>query len=203
MTFDDVGYYAEKNFNRVQNLIEIYEQITPSRKGRKPVKSLDMLRVTIVLLHATLEDYLRSIMKIKLPEMEGKSLSGIPLYIRNDSFGTNPKFTLEELCKHKELSVEELIEKSVNQYLDRQSFNNVKEISGALERIGVVVTDDMRLHFDSLNTMILRRHSIVHQADREKRSGQGYHEAKSVTILKVKKWMRGVDEFMSEIAKQI
>jgi len=145
MTFDDVGYYAEKNFNRVQNSIEIYEQITPSRKGR----------------------------------------------------------TLEELCKHKELSVEELIEKSVNQYLDRQSFNNVKEISGALERIGVVVTDDMRLHFDSLNTMILRRHSIVHQADREKRSGQGYHEAKSVTILKVKKWMRGVDEFMSEIAKQI
>lgn len=50
-----------ENLKRVRNLVRIYTVTTPSIQGRKTVKHGDILRAAIVLLHASLEEFLRAI----------------------------------------------------------------------------------------------------------------------------------------------
>lgn len=52
-----------ENINRVKNLITIYERI----KDDKNEYNTDILRAAVVLLHAALEDCLRSISYSRLP----------------------------------------------------------------------------------------------------------------------------------------
>jgi len=202
MILENLGFYVEKNFERVNNLMEIYEIITPKKKGRKPVKSLDLLRVTVVLLHASLEDYLRSLMKTLLPIANKEYLKGIPLFLNQNEYRKTTKFELGELAEHRDLTVDSLISLSVEQYLNRESYNNTNEIASALERIGFAITPEMTNLLNDLDKMIARRHNIVHQTDRELKDGQGFHEAKSINYKQVKKWRNVVDKFMAEIVNQ-
>ena len=68
----------DNNIGRVDNLISLYKSIT-SGGGRKPTYSSNLLRATVVLLHSTLEDFLRNILVWKLPNKDSSKLEGIPL----------------------------------------------------------------------------------------------------------------------------
>ncbi len=203
MNIDDLGFYVEKNLDRVKGMLDIYDNLSNVNRGRKSVNSLDVLRSTVVLLHASLEDFLRGLLKIKLPKSHNQHLVKIPLYVDESTFSKKNKFDLGELSKHKSLTVEKVIQLSVNQYLDRESFNNTKEISAALISIEIDITPRIEALLPTINKMIQRRHSIVHQADREKREGYGFHNAKSISKRKVNKWFSNVDEFIVEIVKQL
>ena len=202
MLNDDIIYTLNNNFGRVKNLLTLYETYTELKKGRKSAKSSDLLRVTVVLLHATLEDFLRSLLKSKLPDSGKAQLMQIPLFKEGD-YGRNPKFNLGDLYDYKEQKVDDIIKLSVHHYLDRQSFNNVSEISAALESISINITLEIKSHYVQIGDMIKRRHNIVHQADRERQDGQGYHRIKSISWKQVNGWISSVDEFISKVAKQL
>ena len=181
MLVDDLGSTLDKNISRVQNLMAINKEATNLKKGRKSTKSSDIMRATVVLLHSTLEDFLRTLLKLNLPNSGEDNLKSIPLGGATE-FNRKTKFGLEELARHKGKTVEQVIELSVHQYLDRQSFNNSSDISSALQSIGIAITPKMQSFYPKLDEMIKRRHNIVHQADRQGAT---------------------VDKFIIEIVKQI
>jgi hypothetical protein len=77
-----------------------------------------------------------------------------------------------ELVNYRDLSVGELLEKGVADYLSRVSINNVANLRALLKRIklnpdAVLSRDDARLRerYSRIAWMIDRRHRIVHEAD--------------------------------------
>jgi hypothetical protein len=200
---DDIMYIYEKNFGRTNNLISLYQNTTKEKKGRRPIENLDLLRVTVVMLHSTFEDFLRNLLNWKLPSANKEKLNKIPLVTSNyDSRKT--KFELGELIEHKSKSIDDLIKESVKEYLNSQSFNNTKDVTGALRDIELDVNDEIRKYFPEIEQMISRRHNIVHQADKDFRIGDtSLHRVKPINLKQIIKWQNSIDKLVIEIVRQI
>lgn len=203
MKIDDIGLFFDYNLYRVKNLIDVYVEILNLEGEGTSMQKTDILRAAIVLLHSSMEDFLRSILKLKLPEASEEKLNKIPLFLNSESFHKKTKFELGELSYHRGRTVTEIIELSVYQYLDRQSYNNTGEISAALKSIELKLTSEIKEEFSKLDEMIKRRHNIVHQADREKAAGQDAYKIKTVNLEEVIEWTNAVDNFVLELAKQL
>ncbi|MDX1941534.1 MAG: HEPN domain-containing protein [Saprospiraceae bacterium] len=194
---EDIIFTLDRNIKRLDDLLKLYENISMG-KGRKPANTVDLLRATVILTHATLEDFLRNVMIWKLPQAKDSIISKIPL------IGTQGgKFDLGELLRNREKTVEELIILSIRDYLNTKSFNNTNDICGTLDSINIPITDEMKTCFKLLDEMIQRRHHIVHQADRDDRQGRGYHGTKSLSYHTVIEWKRVVEKFVKEIIKSL
>ncbi|WP_431244152.1 hypothetical protein ACQ9BO_07180 [Flavobacterium sp. P21] len=77
---DDIMLLFDKNYGRITNLLKIYKYLEENKgKGRRPTHNLDILRTSIVFIHSTLEDYLRNILTIKLPNSDPITLNNISL----------------------------------------------------------------------------------------------------------------------------
>jgi hypothetical protein len=55
------------NLARVRQLVQTYEGLVGGGAGRSSVANTDILRAAVVLLHATMEDLIRSVSEWKLP----------------------------------------------------------------------------------------------------------------------------------------
>ena len=176
------------NLGRVGNLIRVYEGLSGKGQGRRPVHSSDILRAATVLLHATVEDFLRSIELWKLPAGSEEALSDIPLV---GTQGRPDRLSLGKLTPHRTKSVDTVIMESVAQYLERKSYNDTTDVMVALQRLGID-SSGLKAHLPQLSSLIERRHHIVHQADREKGSGSGHHPARSISKGAVLSWLEAV-----------
>jgi hypothetical protein len=77
---DEIRGNLNYNLTRVENLVVIYENHPETKgQGRKPAEQLDILRASVVMLHASLEDVLRKIAYWKLPDANTDVLNDIPL----------------------------------------------------------------------------------------------------------------------------
>lgn len=199
---EDIFYFFDKNYGRTKNLLKLYNDNFCIISGRKTTEQLDLLRATVVLLHSTLEDFLRNLLLLKLPFAQKDKLNKIPLLGTSED-GRRTKFELGELLEHKDLSIQELINKSIADYLNKVSFNDTNDIVKNLSDIDIEITDEIKRYFPMLNEMIKRRHSIVHQADREITSGSGNHKIKSISYKKVLLWQTNLDKFIKELVKQL
>ena len=86
------------NIARVRNLTEIYRNHLMGRgRGRRDHSKTDVLRAAVVLLHAAMEDLLRSIAYWKLPSATPQTLAKIPLI----SSAPAVKFNLGDLSAHR------------------------------------------------------------------------------------------------------
>jgi hypothetical protein len=159
------------NLERVEHLVALYETLTTG-PGRRPVDTSDILRSAVVFLHATLEDFLRSLLEWKLPSAQASYLKDIPLK------GKKPRstFTLDDLAHFRGSNVDDLISRSIADHLERSNFNNPGDVSSVLESIGLMrsLLDPYR---NKLGPMMKRRHWIVHRADRNNATGSGQHAA--------------------------
>ena len=203
MRIDDIGLFFDYNLYRVKNLINVYTEILNLEGDDISMQKTDVLRAAVVLLHSSMEDFLRSILKLKLPEANEEKLNKIPLFLNPELFQKKTRFELGELSYHRGKTVNEVIELSVYQYLDRQSYNNTREISSALRSIELELTSEIKEEFSKLDEMIKRRHNIVHQADREKTNVQDAYEIKLIDLEEVIEWINAVDNFVLELAKQL
>ncbi|MGH7440226.1 MAG: hypothetical protein ACRENE_31425, partial [Polyangiaceae bacterium] len=82
----------------------------------------------------------------------------------------------------------------VRGYLERSNFNNVDEVAGALVRSGLTTTV-LNTHGVDLESLMRRRHWIVHRADRNQAQGQGQFAAQSLHPSTVKAWAVAVEAF--------
>src|ERR1017187_8297396 len=110
--------------------------IATSRSGPLKMQAeavQEMLRAAVVLTHAYLEDYLRTIGEALLPECDEDTLNAIPLV---GLPGRPERFPLGKLVRHKGKQVDEVLRESVREHLSRTTFNNKGEIVRLLEALG-------------------------------------------------------------------
>lgn len=174
---EGIGERFEQNIMRVENLISLYG---PPRRGRRKVKDTDILRAALVLLHASMEDFLRYLLISKINTFSSDTLNNYSLPGQQKRGAS--KFSLGELASYRGKSVEELIVLSVTDYLEKYtSFNNLGEVKKALIQCGIDEEIVDSHNFGNLPDMIERRHNMVHRADRnENVGGQGNHQVKSI-----------------------
>lgn len=188
----------DRNIQRVDNLCNLFEQAKASPK-RPTVKEADILRAAVVFLHSALEDYLRGILSDLLPQIgDEAAINGIALI---DTQDRAEKFYMGKLLPYKDKTVASLISDSVRQHMKKVSFNDVTDIASWLKKISVSL-NDFHDH-DSVNTMIKRRHKIVHEADNNQNSGQGNHFAASINLQTVKAWETSVVNLVNSIEAQL
>src|SRR5712671_285987 len=96
------------NITRVSSLLRMYNAFRSNqgqRRGRSNIHTTDSLRASVVLMHATLEDGLRSLLRFRLPRtkevFDSVALSGL-----NES-GRPEKFFLGELHRFRGKTVDD------------------------------------------------------------------------------------------------
>lgn len=189
-----------ENLGRVDNLISLYG---PSTVGRRKVQETDILRGALVLLHAGLEDYLRSLMIWKIDSYSEEALNsyGFP----NGNKRPPTKVSLGELAAHRGKSVDDLIVQAVKSHLDEyQSFNDLGEVKKALKQCGIAAATVEAHDYRKLPDMISRRHNIVHKADRnDVAGGQGNHRTKSLSKPTVESYVDAVKSLRDFVSAQL
>ena len=104
----------EGNLDRVRNLVGLYKKYFAGKSAaRKGYLETDVLRAATVFLHASLEDFLRSLAYWRLPEANEPVIKKIPI---GGKLGHGIKFERDELGKHRGKTVDELIKESVDDY---------------------------------------------------------------------------------------
>jgi hypothetical protein len=194
------------NLARVDSLINLYDYAsTLLRRHEEAVRQghvqpmerapdpLEILRASTVFLHASLEDVLRSMAAKHISRTNRDVLKDVPFL---DSGIRANKASLADLLRYQGETIEGLIDKSVNQWLEHQSFNDCNDIAAFLQRIGIDSTA-CNSECATLDEMIKRRHKIVHNADRR----DVYDESKYSTLESIDrdtviKWRESVQRFV-------
>lgn len=189
---DEIKNRLDKNLRRVRNLVDIFENYATKKTNK--VTDTDILRAGTVFLHATLEDFLRSIAAWKLPLASPKILDNIPLAGKEKG----QKNSLGDLANKRNMKIDELIKLSVNEYLERSNYNNYRDISNLLKAIGITVKK-VKGTFNDISELMKRRHQIVHRVDRRPKTGK----AVSLTKDDVNRWINVVEKFTGKVLNEI
>lgn len=192
----EVKARLDSNLKRVQGLIQLSSVVEPRAA---PTKT-DLLRAAVVFLHATLEDALRTGLRLRLPQASPEHLTMLDFAVGDT---TKEKITIGQLAQHRGKTVDQLLKERINAYLDRSNFNNVAEVKVALERMGCSrsVLDP---HRDLLAVMMIRRHWIVHRADHnEGAAGPGRQRTRPLGANVVASWKETVASFCSTLLAQL
>ena len=186
MWIDELETTLEANLGRVKGIVAAYSNLSGQGQGRTDVVATDLLRAAVVLLHATLEELVRSSVANRLPKIaDAKALGGISLPAKRPT----EKFSLVELAEYRGQMVDEVIAQAVAADLEDSNYNNVGQVTAALQRIDVDrgVLDPYQ---SSLETMMKRRHWIAHRADKNPLTGKGQYLAQSLGKAVVEKWTK-------------
>jgi hypothetical protein len=124
------------NTFRVTNLLSLYNSLKQNDEFSALSATEDILRLSVVFIHSTLEEFLRRLAIDLLPNAGEKELNNIPLAAGT---GRAEKFSLGNLVKFKGKTIEEVIKESVESYYERSNFNNTQDISILFSELGLDV----------------------------------------------------------------
>lgn len=186
---DNILFTFEKNFSRIDNLMKLYRtHLHPNNIRSKG----DVLRTIVVMTHSTLEDFLRNILRWKLPDSSPEVLNKVTL------IGKKGKTKIE----FKGNTVDTIVQKSIKEYLNMVSFNNTNDIASHMNSINIE-TELLTSYFGNLDLMIKKRHNIVHKADRTNDEDISKTRVQTITHNQVDRWIRNVDDFVNDLAIQL
>jgi len=106
------------------------------------------------------------------------------------------------LAKLKGKTIDEVITKSVESYYEHSNFNDTTEISALLEELGINVSK-VKHHFSELDSLMNRRHRIVHRADKVKQPQENLDSLLIIEIKEVTKWLTVVNEFCNDVIEDV
>jgi hypothetical protein len=156
------------NMDRIKGLVNLSGSDIDARSLIYPFQTIgvkaDICRTIVVFLHATFEDVLRTIARRQIDSAKSQEfLNKIPLIGLSNS-GRAEKFYLGDLNAHRGKSVDQLIQESIGNYWDRESFGSIKDVNQVLINMGLDIAPFKQFYAD-LGQMMKRRHRIVHEAD--------------------------------------
>lgn len=188
------------NTTRVSDLLEVY----------KDTENQDVLRMCVSFLHATVEDCMRNLVYFKLTSSKSRDvLNQVPL-IGATSTGRPEKFLLGELLRFENESVDSIIEKSVCEYVNRLTFNNTTDVMACVNKFNLDGKDIVPLLSD-LDSLITRRHNIVHNSDfsinrsllnieaEVQLGSKDSYELKPIDVEMVESWLSTTSQFFMKI----
>jgi hypothetical protein len=192
--------------------IRLYHLITLAKENRD--RGSDILRAAVVLTHAYLEDFLRTLARNILPDASAEVLNGVPLV----GIGSNlrpEKFYLGKLVPHRGKNVDDVIRESVAEHLGRISFNTVEDIVHLLkDDLGFDISP-YEGYFPDIAAMMKRRHLIVHRADRVTYTGELNPEAseqhsviggyllQAISVDQVNAWIAATFQFITSVVESL
>jgi hypothetical protein len=182
----------DSNLDRVQSLLALFDEVE-SKSG--PTKT-DLLRAAVVFLHATLEDVIRTGLELKLPHARPEHLVMLDFAVGDT---TKEKINVAQLARHRGKTIDQLLRERIDAYLERSNFNNIADVDTALERL-TVERSVLDPHKDALAAMMLRRHWIVHRADRNRAMiGPGQQRTSQISANTIATWKDTVAAFCSKL----
>jgi hypothetical protein len=187
---------------RLQRLVNLATTLKGAQGGAgstapSQIESDDILRAVVVFTHAYLEDFLRTLARSFLPLADKDILNEVPLAGMKE----RTKFQLGDLAQHGDKSVDNVIQESVDQYLERSTFNGTDDIALLLKSLKFDVSRHNE-HFPALNAMIRRRHIIVHRADRAG-AGDDSYVVQPIDAELVMNWVLKTNEFMNSVLRDV
>ncbi|HEU5118572.1 MAG TPA: hypothetical protein VFT74_18380 [Isosphaeraceae bacterium] len=187
-----------ENLERVHNLIELYERLCPDSKT-PDIQETDLLRASVVLLHACVEDLLRTIAADRLIHRP-QVLSTIP-FPGDDMYRV--KFTLADLARtYGGRRVDEVLKDAVLAYLGRRAYNNTDDIASALGEAGLPPSL-VAAHASDLNILMKRRHHVVHRLDRDEEPGSAVAVLGAINVVRVRRWFEHVEAFGLSVVQHL
>lgn len=144
-----------------------------------------MLRAAIVFLHSSFEEYFRSMLIQWLPiKADENTLKSIPIALHAGNKHVD-KIYLNDLSKYRNMTIDEVLRQSVEEYMKLKSFNSQEDIRIWLSKIEINV--DECTGFKEIDKAIKRRHKIVHEADTNK--SETKERLSSIKPNEVTKWI--------------
>ncbi|MES9995285.1 hypothetical protein [Desulfovibrio aminophilus] len=197
MTKNEISDRFKLNLDRVRNLVALYP--APG-KGRRAVHHTDILRAAIVLLHATLEDLLRSYLIMSIENFSNDTMDSYGFHTEHKR--VREKINISELLKYKGKTIDEFIIGSIQERIERyETFNDIGDVKNTLEKCGFPNPPVGNYNYTNMAKMIIRRHQIVHKADKNVvASGRGNHQTASVSAFMVNLYIQAVQNFKNYVA---
>jgi hypothetical protein len=193
------------NLDRVRNLVKLYcAPGVGTGSGRKLEKASDILRSAVVLLHASLEEFLRGIFELRAANANADLLRRIGFYGRN-SDERKQSIELQFMAAFRGTNVDQFIEEMIQRHMDeKQSFSQWERTVSMLQGIGLSLTSNEvgRLR-KPISALMQRRHLIVHQADLSRTRGRGQQRTTSLGKLRVSAWIKAVSDLADAISDKL
>jgi len=98
--------------------------------------------------------------------------------------------------------VENVIIDSINAYVDVLNINNTDQLSAHFVKVDVEISP-LRSLMSDLNTLMFRRHQIVHQMDRSDRLDPDREPVTEITLDLVEKWFQATEELVNRVVAQV
>jgi hypothetical protein len=193
---------AAGNMTRALAMLRLQQNLSRAENlGTDFIPAGDLVRAVVVFTHAALEDYLRTVGLRLLPMREASALANIPLAGRDR--GTRPeKFSLDDLARFRELTVQDVIRKSVKEHLDQKSFTSADEVAKFLEKLGIKASK-FSDYLPILDALISRRHQIVHRADLAADDDSPDAVPQVIDGAEVNHWIETATRFVADVGQTI
>ncbi|MBW3532985.1 HEPN domain-containing protein [Shewanella sp. NKUCC06_TVS] len=189
------GEFGE-NITRVENLIEAYNELEANKIGDIQLRK-DVLRASIVFMHSSLEEVVRNLFLLRLPNGNTKNLNKIP-FAGHETTHRPKEILLGNLKAFSGMLVDNIILRSINEYVDTMSINGSNQLAECLEIADVQIVP-LRKYFTSLDSLMKRRHQIVHQMDRANSLDPLLDPITNIDIECVEQWKNDLCGFYRDL----
>ncbi|UZW61543.1 HEPN domain-containing protein [Lysobacter enzymogenes] len=184
------------NMERVEHLIGAARQLGRIEGDSTPQVE-DVLRAAVVFMHGTLEEVVRSLYLLRLPNASASTLDKIPFAAHNPKH-RDKAIKLGELKNFAGLLVDNVIWESINRHVDSMSINNSDMLNSCLQLAGIK-TEPLSGHMPELNNLMKRRHKIAHQMDRDNQYDPGQASPIAIDFERVELWKSTLTAFMADL----
>ena len=192
----------DQNIERVDSLLYLYSKLKEDEYSdqKNKYKLTDMLRASVVFLHAAFEEYFRNVLNCWLPiKADDEVLKNIGL---PGNGGKRPeKFSLSDLASFKDSIVSDLIKLSIKESMDTTSFNSIGDIASWSKKLGLSLVE-FNKHSD-IEKCIQRRHKIVHEADMNKKDPSSSERQSSIHPDVIVPWKEAYVRIVDIIEQQV
>ena len=200
--FEDAWKVLAHNICRVRSLIRQHKSLVKMEKSEDSISNTertsrlneDILRAAWVLVHAGMEDFLRSLLKWKLKNdyYDKIGIHLVKTYIPVKCRDRKPK------CKPNEI---------VKEYLKKHySVGNKDKIVSSLVSMGICEEKAENYDYGDLDELMDRRHQIVHSADRNFEVKEvGVRQENKIEIESIQKYtweVKKLSKFVRENIKK-
>lgn len=193
----------DENIKRVESLCKIYTSLKIDNKSdsSKEYKFTDILRAAQVFLHSSFEEYFRNII-IDWLIYKGNEDSLKAVNLPEDAGERSKKYTLVELRKYGNKTVNELFQLSIQESMSRATFNSYSEIKAWMNKIRL--SSDTFNQESILDKAIHRRHKIVHEADlTQEKTDDAKQRLTKIQPSDISQWKKAYVALVEVIERQI
>lgn len=162
----------------------------------------ELLRAAVVLLHASLEDVLRSVEELRLPTCSPEVFRDFGFVLPSAPNKRPTKVTLPELLEYRGQSIEDVLRATIREYLSTTNYNSATEVVVTLRRVGLSSTVAEQ-HAAELEVLMRRRHWIAHRADHDASAPPGVCRTRAVAAGDVVEWRDAVSAVGYDVLAQL